>query len=52
VRCRIPAIEARRASEECALIGLERRFLADHASVVPASGFYVANSRANFPDSL
>jgi hypothetical protein len=38
--------------EECALIRLERRFLADHEYMVPASGFYVANSRANFPDSL
>jgi hypothetical protein len=37
-------IKARSASEECAPTSGESRFLADHASVVPASGFDTPNT--------
>jgi hypothetical protein len=44
-------IEARSASEECALLAFPSRFLADtdHDYMVPASGFY---GRVNNPDSM
>ena len=48
----ILCIEARSASEDCAPTSGKRRFLADHASVVPASGFNVVTHLKDFRDSL